>query len=120
LNTRIPPEMLVSVRTIEEPGRLADTIVAHVALKLKDKQELLETSAPSRRLERLGELMQGEIEIRQVEKKLRSRVKKQMEKQQKEFYLNEQMQAIQKELGGGERDEFKNELAELEQKLKSK
>ena len=120
LNTRIPPEMLVSVRTIEEPGRLADTIVAHVALKLKDKQELLETPSPSKRLERLGELMQGEIEIRQVEKKLRSRVKKQMEKQQKEFYLNEQMQAIQKELGGGERDEFKNELTELEQKIKAK
>ena len=119
LNTRIPPEMLVSVRTIEEAGRLADTIVAHVALKLKDKQDLLETPSPSRRLERLGELMQGEIEIRQVEKKLRSRVKKQMEKQQKEFYLNEQMQAIQKELGG-ERDEFKNELNELEQKIKSK
>src|SRR6185436_14222612 len=114
LNTRIPPEMLVSVRTIEEPGRLADTIVAHVALKLKDKQELLETPSPARRLERLGELMQGEIEIRQVEKKLRSRVKKQMEKQQKEFYLNEQMQAIQKELGG-ERDEFKKELNKLKQ-----
>src|SRR6186997_1004868 len=120
LNTRIPPEMLVSVRTIEEAGRLADTIVAHVALKLKDKQELLETTSPSRRLERLGELMQGEIEIRQVEKKLRSRVKKQMEKQQKEFYLNEQMQAIQKELGGGERDEFKSEIQEIEEKLKSK
>ena len=79
LNTRIPPEMLVSVRTIDEPGKLADTIVAHVALKLKDKQELLESTSPARRLERLGELMQGEIEIRQVEKKLRSRVKKQME-----------------------------------------
>src|SRR6201991_2761084 len=118
LNTRIPPEMLVSVRTIEEPGRLADTIVAHVALKLKDKQELLETPMPSKRLERLGELMQGEIEIRQVEKKLRSRVKKQMEKQQKEYYLNEQMQAIQKELG--DRDEFKNELNELESKIKHK
>jgi len=118
LNTRIPPEMLVSVRTIDEPGRLADTIVAHVALKLKDKQELLETPSPSKRLERLGELMQGEIEIRQVEKKLRTRVKKQMEKQQKEYYLNEQMQAIQKELG--DRDEFKNELNELESKIKSK
>ena len=118
LNTRIPPEMLVSVRTIDEPGRLADTIVAHVALKLKDKQELLETPSPAKRLERLGELMQGEIEIRQVEKKLRTRVKKQMEKQQKEYYLNEQMQAIQKELG--DRDEFKNELNELEQKIKSK
>jgi ATP-dependent Lon protease len=120
LNTRIPPEMLVSVRTIEDASRLADTIVAHVALKLKDKQELLETQSPAKRLERLVELMQGEIEIRQVEKKLRSRVKKQMEKQQKEFYLNEQMQAIQKELGGGERDEFKNELVELETKIKSK
>jgi len=118
LNTRIPPEMLVSVRTIEEAGRLADTIVAHVALKLKDKQELLEQASPSKRLERLGELMQGEIEIRQVEKKLRTRVKKQMEKQQKEYYLNEQMQAIQKELG--DRDEFKNELNELESKIKSK
>ena len=118
LNTRIPPEMLVSVRTIDEPGRLADTIVAHVALKLKDKQELLETVSPAKRLERLGELMQGEIEIRQVEKKLRTRVKKQMEKQQKEYYLNEQMQAIQKELG--DRDEFKNELTELEQKIKQK
>jgi len=118
LNTRIPPEMLVSVRTIEEPGRLSDTIVAHVALKLKDKQELLETPSPARRLERLGELMQGEIEIRQVEKKLRTRVKKQMEKQQKEYYLNEQMQAIQKELG--DRDEFKNELNELESKIKHK
>jgi len=118
LNTRIPPEMLVSVRTIDEPGRLSDTIVAHVALKLKDKQELLETPSPAKRLERLGELMQGEIEIRQVEKKLRTRVKKQMEKQQKEYYLNEQMQAIQKELG--DRDEFKNELTELEQKIKQK
>jgi ATP-dependent Lon protease len=118
LNTRIPPEMLVSVRTIDEPGRLSDTIVAHVALKLKDKQELLETPSPSKRLERLSELMQGEIEIRQVEKKLRTRVKKQMEKQQKEYYLNEQMQAIQKELG--DRDEFKNELSELEAKIKSK
>ncbi|MEZ4365566.1 MAG: endopeptidase La [Kofleriaceae bacterium] len=118
LNKRIPPEMLVSVQAIEEPGRLADTIVAHVALKLKDKQELLETPSPARRLERLHELMQGEIEILQVEKKIRTRVKKQMEKSQKEYYLNEQMQAIQKELG--DRDEFKNELNELEAKIKSK
>ncbi|HMA20491.1 MAG TPA: endopeptidase La, partial [Gemmatimonadaceae bacterium] len=118
LNKRIPPEMLTSVASIDDPARLADTIVAHVALKLKDKQELLETPSPAKRLERLGELMQGEIEIRQVEKKLRTRVKKQMEKQQKEYYLNEQMQAIQKELG--DRDEFKNELGELEQKIKQK
>jgi ATP-dependent Lon protease len=118
LNKRIPPEMLVSVQTIEDPARLADTIVAHVSLKLKDKQEILETPSPSKRLERLYELMQAEIEILQVEKKIRTRVKKQMEKSQKEYYLNEQMQAIQKELG--DRDEFKNELNELEQKLNAK
>ena len=118
LNKRIPPEMLISVQTIEDPGRLADTIVAHVTLKLKDKQELLETPSPQQRLERLYELMQAEIEILQVEKKIRTRVKKQMEKSQKEYYLNEQMQAIQKELG--DRDEFKNELAELEAKIKAK
>ncbi len=118
LNKRIPPEMLVSVQTIDEPGRLADTIVAHVALKLKDKQEILETPSPTKRLERLYELMQSEIEILQVEKKIRTRVKKQMEKSQKEYYLNEQMQAIQKELG--DRDEFKNELTDLEQKIKNK
>ncbi|MBE7449831.1 MAG: endopeptidase La [Kofleriaceae bacterium] len=118
LNKRIPPELLMSVQTIEEPGRLADTIVAHVNLKIKDKQELLEQPSPQRRLERLYELMQAEIEILQVEKKIRTRVKKQMEKSQKEYYLNEQMQAIQKELG--DRDEFKNELSELEQKIKSK
>ncbi|MCG8422296.1 MAG: endopeptidase La [Proteobacteria bacterium] len=118
LNKRIPPEMLVSVQTIEDPARLADTIVAHVSLKLKDKQEILETSSPSKRLERLYELMQAEIEILQVEKKIRTRVKKQMEKSQKEYYLNEQMQAIQKELG--DRDEFKNELNELEQRINAK
>ena len=118
LNKRIPPEMLISVQTIEDPGRLADTIVAHVTLKLKDKQELLETTSPQQRLERLYELMQAEIEILQVEKKIRTRVKKQMEKSQKEYYLNEQMQAIQKELG--DRDEFKNELSELEAKIKAK
>ncbi len=118
LNKRIPPEMLMSVQTIEEPGRLADTIVAHVNLKIKDKQELLETASPQKRLERLYELMQAEIEILQVEKKIRTRVKKQMEKSQKEYYLNEQMQAIQKELG--DRDEFKNELTDLEQKIKTK
>jgi len=118
LNKRIPPEMLVSVQTIEEPGRLADTIAAHLSLKLNDKQTILETESPQKRLEKLYELMQSEIEILQVEKKIRTRVKKQMEKSQKEYYLNEQMQAIQKELG--DRDEFKNELNELEQKIKNK
>ncbi len=95
LNKRIPPEMLMSVATIDDPARLADTIVAHLSLKLNDKQAILERESPSKRLERLYELMQGEIEILQVEKKIRTRVKKQMEKTQKEYYLNEQMQAIQ-------------------------
>ncbi|HEX4804029.1 MAG TPA: LON peptidase substrate-binding domain-containing protein, partial [Myxococcaceae bacterium] len=118
LNKRIPPEMLIQVSTIDEPARLSDTIVAHLSLKLNDKQSLLETESPVKRLEKLYELMQGEIEILQVEKKIRTRVKKQMEKTQKEYYLNEQMQAIQKELG--ERDEFKNEIQEIEEKLKTK
>src|SRR3954463_2440077 len=118
LNKRIPPEMLMSVASIDDPSRLGDTIVAHLSLKLNDKQALLETEAPAKRLEKLYELMQGEIEILQVEKKIRTRVKKQMEKTQKEYYLNEQMQAIQKELG--ERDEFKNEIQEIEEKLKTK
>ncbi|MBS2025341.1 MAG: endopeptidase La [Deltaproteobacteria bacterium] len=118
LNKRIPPEMLVSVSSIDEPARLADTIVAHLSLKLNDKQAILEETSAGKRLERLYELMQGEIEILQVEKKIRTRVKKQMEKTQKEYYLNEQMQAIQKELG--ERDEFKSELQELEEKIKNK
>ena len=118
LNKRIPPEMLMSVSTIDEPSRLSDTIVAHLNLKLSDRQGLLELADPAERLERLYELMHGEIEILQVEKKIRSRVKRQMEKTQKEYYLNEQMQAIQKELG--ERDEMKNELQELEEKIKTK
>jgi ATP-dependent Lon protease len=118
LNKRIPPEMLTSVSTIDDAARLADTIVAHLSLKLNDKQAILETESPQKRLEKLYELMQAEIEILQVEKKIRTRVKKQMEKTQKEYYLNEQMQAIQKELG--ERDEFKNEIQELEEKIKNK
>src|SRR5215471_516719 len=111
LNKRIPPEMLISVQTIDDPARLADTIVAALSLKLVDKQSILETESPTKRLEKLFEIMQAE-------KKIRTRVKKQMEKTQKEYYLNEQMQAIQKELG--ERDEFKNEIQELEEKLKTK
>ena len=118
LNKRIPPEMLMQVASIDDPARLADTIVAHLSLKLNDKQSLLETESPAKRLEKLYELMQGEIEILQVEKKIRTRVKKQMEKTQKEYYLNEQMQAIQKELG--DRDEFKNEIQEIDEKLKNK
>jgi len=118
LNKRIPPDMLVSVSGIDEPSRLADTIVAHLNLKLEDKQEILEIENPARRLEKLYELMQAEIEILQVEKKIRSRVKKQMERTQKEYYLNEQMRAIQRELG--EKDDLRGEYQEFEEKLKKK
>jgi ATP-dependent Lon protease len=118
LNKRIAPEILISVQTIEDPGQLADTMVGQLQLKLADKQAILEMDAPSKRLSRLYELMKAEIEILQVERKIRTRVKKQMEKTQKEYYLNEQMQAIQKELG--DRDEFKNELTEMEERAKQK
>lgn len=118
LNKRIPPELLASIASIDDPARLSDTIAAHLSLKLNDKQLLLETDSPRARLEKLYELMQAEIEILQVEKKIRTRVKKQMEKSQKDYYLNEQMQAIQKELG--DRDEFKNEIEELEEKIRNK
>ncbi|MGO9064935.1 MAG: endopeptidase La, partial [Myxococcaceae bacterium] len=118
LNKRIPPEMLVQVASIDDPARLADTIAVQLSLKLNDRQALLEMDDASKRLEKLYELMQSEIEILQVEKKIRTRVKKQMEKTQKEYYLNEQMQAIQKELG--DRDEFKNEVQEIEEKLRTK
>jgi ATP-dependent Lon protease len=121
LNKKIQPEVLMSVQAIDDASRLADAIVANLpTIKLADRQALLETDDAKQRLERLIELMQAEIEILQVEKKIRSRVKKQMEKTQKEYYLNEQMQAIQKELGGGERDEFKNEIQEIEEALKTK
>jgi ATP-dependent Lon protease len=120
LNKKVT-EVLMSVQTIDDPARLADVIVANLpTLKLTDRQALLEMDNARARLEKLHELMQGEVEILQVEKKIRSRVKKQMEKTQKEYYLNEQMQAIQRELGGGDRDEFKNELTELEDQAKQK
>lgn len=118
LNKRIPPELLMSVLSIEDPSKLSDTIIPHLNIKVEEKQKLLEMTDACRRLERLMGLIEGEIEILQVEKKIRSRVKKQMERSQKEYYLNEQMQAIQKELG--ERDEFKNEITELEKELKRK
>jgi len=121
LNKKVQSEVLMSVQSIDDASKLSDTIAANLpTIKLSDRQGLLETPDARKRLERLYELMQAEIEILQVEKKIRSRVKKQMEKTQKEYYLNEQMQAIQKELGGGERDEFKTELQEIEDKLKSK
>ena len=118
LNKRIPPEMIMSVGSIDDPSRLADTISAHLVIKLQDKQALLELTNTTHRLERLYGLMEGEIEILETEQKIRQRVKKQMEKTQKEYYLSEQMKAIQKELG--EKDEFKNELQELEERLKTK
>src|SRR6478672_3417287 len=118
LNKRIAPEILISVQTVEDPGQLADTMVGQLQLKLADKQAILEMDTPSKRLSRLYELIKAELEILQVERKIRTRVKKQMEKTQKEYYLNEQMQAIQKELG--DRDEFKNEMTELEDRAKQK
>ncbi|MFK8136931.1 MAG: endopeptidase La [Bdellovibrionales bacterium] len=118
LNKRIPPEILMRVSSIEEAGELADIIVAQLNLKLEDKQGLLEIYDPGLRLEELLNLMTSEIEILEVEKRIRTRVKKQMEKSQKEYYLNEQMQAIQKELG--DKDDFQAEVAELEEKLADK
>jgi ATP-dependent Lon protease len=118
LNKRIPPEILMRVSSIESASELADIIVAQLNLKLEDKQAVLEILDPTKRLEHLLNLMTGEIEILEVEKKIRSRVKKQMEKSQKEYYLNEQMQAIQKELG--EKDDYQAELEDLTQKTKDK
>jgi ATP-dependent Lon protease len=118
LNKKIPPEMIMSAAAIDDPARLADTIIAHLGIKLEDKQTLLETVDPAERLEKVLGHMRSEIEILEVERRIRNRVKKQMEKTQKEYYLNEQMRAIQKELG--EKDEFKNEIQELEEKIRQK
>jgi ATP-dependent Lon protease len=118
LNKRVPPEMIMSVSAIDDPGRLADTIATHLTVKLEDKQELLNIVSPMKRLERLYQIMEGEIEILEVEQKIRQRVKRQMEKTQKEYYLSEQMKAIQKELG--EKDEFKSDIQEFEEKIKTK
>lgn len=112
LNKKIPPEILSSLLSIEEPGRLADTIAAHLGLKVDDKQELLEISDLNTRLEQLMAALEGEIDLLQVEKRLRGRVKRQMEKSQREYYLNEQMKAIQKELG--ELGEEGNEISQME------
>ena len=115
---KIPPEMVMSVSSIEEPGKLADTIIGHLGVKLEERQVLLETINAAERLEKVLGHMRAEIEILEVERRIRSRVKKQMERSQKEYYLNEQMRAIQKELG--EKDEFKNEMQEIEEKIKQK
>ena len=119
LNKRIAPELQQQVGTIEDASRLSDTIAIHLPFKsVADKQAMLETESPVKRLEKLYELMQGEIEILKAEKRIKSRVKKQMERTQREYFLNEQMQAIQRELG--DKDEGKSELQELDDKLKAK
>ncbi|KEO53663.1 endopeptidase La [Thalassospira permensis] len=115
LNKKIPPEVLVSVNQIEEPAKLADTVASHLSLKISEKQELLETTLVGDRLERIFGFMESEIGVLQVEKKIRNRVKRQMEKTQREYYLNEQLKAIQKELGEGE--DGKDEASEIEEKL---
>jgi ATP-dependent Lon protease len=116
LNKKIAPEVLVSLNQIEEPSKLADTIASHLNLKIAEKQELLETAKIGERLERVFGHMESEIGVLQVEKRIRNRVKRQMEKTQREYYLNEQLKAIQKELGEGE--EGRDETAELEEKIK--
>ena len=116
LNKKVPPEVVVSINKIEEPGKLADTISAHLALKVAEKQQLLELDSVSKRLERILGMMEGEIGVLQVEKKIRNRVKRQMEKTQREYYLNEQMKAIQKELG--ETEDGRDEVSELEKRIK--
>ncbi len=116
LNKKIPPEVLVSLNQIEEPSKLADTVASHLALKISEKQELLELQTITERLERAYSLMEAEIGVLQVEKRIRNRVKRQMEKTQREYYLNEQMKAIQKELDDGE--DGRDEASELEEKIK--
>ena len=116
LNKKIPPEVLVSINQIEDPSKLADTVASHLALKISEKQELLESDTIAERLEQVYSYMEAEIGVLQVEKKIRSRVKRQMEKTQREYYLNEQLKAIQKELG--ETEEGRDETSELEEKIK--
>lgn len=117
LNKKIAPEVLVSVNQIESPSKLADTVASHLGLKISERQELLELDSTAERLERVFNHMEAEIGVLQVEKKIRNRVKRQMEKTQREYYLNEQLKAIQKELGEGE--DGKDETAELEAKIKA-
>ncbi|MCB1840864.1 MAG: endopeptidase La [Rhodospirillales bacterium] len=115
LNKKIPPEVIVSVNQISDPSKMADTIASHITLKIEQKQDILETGATAERLEKLYSLMEGEIGVLQVEKRIRGRVKRQMEKTQREYYLNEQMKAIQRELNEGE--DGTDELGELEKKI---
>lgn len=115
LNKKVPPEILTSLMGIDQPGRLADTVVAHMSLKLEAKQKVLEIDSVRERLEHVLGLIDTEIDMLQIEKRIRGRVKQQMEKSQREYYLNEQMKAIQKELG--EMEDAPNEIADLEQKI---
>ena len=115
LNQKIPPEVLTSLSGIEEPGRLADTIAAHLTLRNEEKQKILEYASSRERLEHILGIMESEIDLLQVEKRIRGRVKKQMEKSQREYYLNEQMKAIQNELG--EMEDTPNEMDELQKKI---
>ncbi|MCZ8130329.1 MAG: endopeptidase La [Steroidobacteraceae bacterium] len=116
MNKKVPPEVLTSLAGIEQPGRLADTVAAHMALKLGEKQKVLEIQDVRKRLEHILALVEGEMEVLQIEKRIRGRVKQQMEKSQREYYLNEQMKAIQKELG--ELEDAPNELAEIEKRIR--
>ena len=116
LNKKIPPEVMVSLNQIEDPSKLADTIASHLVLNVSEKQELLEIDGVVARLEKVYSLMEAEIGVLQVEKRIRGRVKRQMEKTQREYYLNEQLKAIQKELG--EAEDGRDELQELEEKIK--
>jgi ATP-dependent Lon protease len=116
LNRKIPPEVLVSINQIDDASKLADTVASHLSLKIPDKQTLLEAATVAERLEKIFAFMEGEIGVMQVEKRIRNRVKRQMEKTQREYYLNEQMKAIQKELGEGE--DGKDEAAEIEERIK--
>ncbi|MBL6958506.1 MAG: endopeptidase La [Rhodospirillales bacterium] len=116
LNKKIPPEVLVSINQIDSPSKLADTVASHLALKISEKQELLEIETVSERLEKVYAHMESEIGVLQVEKKIRNRVKRQMEKTQREYYLNEQLKAIQKELG--ETEDGRDEAAEFDERIK--
>src|SRR5712671_1491140 len=115
LNKKVSPEVIGVVQQIEDYGKLGDQVASHLAVKIPDKQAVLETTSVAERLEKVLGLMESEISVLQVEKRIRTRVKRQMEKTQREYYLNEQMKAIQKELGD---EEGKDELAELEDKIK--
>jgi ATP-dependent Lon protease len=116
LNKKIPPEILTSISSIDEPGRLADTIAAHLPLKLENKQVVLDLASIRDRLENLFTQLEREVDILNVDKKIRGRVKRQMEKNQRDFYLNEQVKAIQKELGEGEEGA---DIEEIEKKIKA-